>query len=272
MTRRRGEAVRRSLAERADKFELYERSVQDTDFDIRFIRRVFRRLRGGTPRRLREDFCGTAKLCADWVRRHPSHEAVGLDLHGPTLAWGRRRHVEPLGEAARRVTLLERNVLDGAGRAVDVTVAFNFSYWVFLERSSLRRYFESVHRDLGAAGLFFLDIHGGPDAQRALEEETEHEGFTYVWEQAPMDALSARAKRYIHFRFPDGSELRRAFRYDWRIWSLPEVREVLMEAGFQDVLVYWEGADENGEGNGIFRPVRRAENEDSWIAYIVGVR
>ncbi len=29
--------------------------------------------------------------------------------------------------------------------------------------------------------------------------------------------------------------LRRAFRYHWRLWTLPEVREMLLAAGFDDV-------------------------------------
>lgn len=29
--------------------------------------------------------------------------------------------------------------------------------------------------------------------------------------------------------------LRRAFRYHWRLWTLPELREMLLAAGFDDV-------------------------------------
>ena len=29
--------------------------------------------------------------------------------------------------------------------------------------------------------------------------------------------------------------LRRAFRYDWRLWTVPELREMLLAAGFHDV-------------------------------------
>jgi hypothetical protein len=35
-----------------------------------------------------------------------------------------------------------------------------------------------------------------------------------------------------YFAHREGSALRDAFRYDWRIWSLPELRDLLNEAGF----------------------------------------
>lgn len=259
-------------ARTADPHDLYERSVQDTSFDIRFLRRVFRKERGREPWALREDFCGTGQLCAHWVRSHPLRTAVGLDLDAATLAWGERRHLAPLGEIGKRAQLLQRNVLDGAGTPVDVTVAFNFSYCIFRQREEMLRYFRRVHGDLGPEGIFCLDIHGGPDAQVETEEVKRLDGFDYVWEQLPMDAVTARAVRHIHFRFRDGTEIKRAFTYDWRIWTLPELRDLLEEAGFARVDVYWEGDDGDGGGNGVFRKVLHAENEASWIAYVVALR
>jgi SAM-dependent methyltransferase len=262
----------RLSAKNADKFRLYEESVQDTHSDIQFIQRVFKKERQREPRDLREDFCGTAKLCADWVHRHPERTAVGLDLHEPTLRYAQRRHIAPLGSQASRVHLLQRDVLEGTTDRFDVILAFNFSYSVFKTRRELLRYFQVVHRDLKPGGGFFLDLYGGPEAQNEVVETTRMNGFTYVWEQKPLDAVSGWGKRYIHFRFTDGSEMKRAFTYDWRLWSLPELRDLLDEAGFASNEVYWEGADEDGEGNGIFRKVRRVDNEDSWIAYLVGWR
>ena len=56
----------------------------------------------------------------------------------------------------------------------------------------------------------------------------------------------------IHFKFPDGSKIKRAFSYTWRLWTAPELRDMLLDAGFRNVTVYWEGEDDNGEGNGEF--------------------
>jgi len=258
----------RTLAARADKHELYEQAVQETSADIRLIRRAFRRRNDREPESLREDFCGTAKLCADWVQRQPRRTAVGLDLDAETLAWGRKRHLAPLGAAQSRVVLLHRDVMQGTGRRFDVVAAFNFSYWILQTRAELCRYFSAARAELVGDGLFVLDIYGGPEAQRGLVEQRRLSGFTYVWEQGPVDAVSHRCQRTIHFRFKDGSRMRRAFVYDWRLWSLPEVIDALRDAGFAEVDVHWESADARGRGTGVFRTVTSVENEDAWVAYL----
>ena len=119
-------------------------------------------------------------------------------------------------------------------------------------------------------GAFFIDIHGGVESVESLEEIQEFDGYEYVWDQEAFDPINGTALRYIHFRFPDGSEIERAFQYDWRIWTLPELTDLLREAGFSGVEVYWEGDDGDGEGNGIFTKTDEVENELSWVAYLVG--
>ena len=96
--------------------------------------------------------------------------------------------------------------------------------------------------------MFFLDAFGGPDASDLTKEKTKIDGFTYIWEQAEFEPVTRRILCHIHFKFPDGSKIKRAFTYDWRLWTLPELRELLIEAGFARVRVYWEGDD--GEGGG----------------------
>ncbi len=51
--------------------------------------------------------------------------------------------------------------------------------------------------------------------------------------------------------------------------TLPEITEMLTEAGFK-ATVYWEQADEDGEGNGEFIAQTEGEADAGWIAYIVG--
>jgi hypothetical protein len=259
-------------AKTANKHVLYEASVQDTSADMPFIERVFRKERGRLPRSLREDFCGTARLCADWVAGHRERTAVGLDLHAPTLAWGTETHLAKLPEDRRaRVQLLELDVIEGHPEPQDVAVAFNFSYCCILSRAQMLAYCRRAKETLVQDGIFFLDIHGGTEVFEAMEERTRHKGFTYVWDQRPYDAIGGLAERHIHFEFPDGSALRPAFSYDWRLWHLPELRDILLEAGFSRVDTYWEGVAADGTGNGVFRRRERAENELSWIAYLVAI-
>jgi hypothetical protein len=61
-----------------------------------------------------------------------------------------------------------------------------------------------------------------------------------------------------------------AFDYYWRLWTLPEIREVLEEAGFSQVDIYWEGTvEETGEGDGIYEPAEVGDADPGWICYIV---
>jgi hypothetical protein len=263
----------RLTARTADPRELYEQSVQDPASDVRILTRWFLRERGRKPLSLREDFCGSAFLCAEWIRSDRRRTAVGVDLDRAPMAWGRRRHFTPdapKGADGSRMRFLRANVLSRvAAPRVDLLCAFNFSWCTFRERPQLIRYFQRAREGLKRDGLFALDIHGGPDSLAKLQDEQRMGGFTYVWDQGPLDPITHRTVRRIHFRFPDGTRLRDVYRYDWRAWMLPETREALREAGFRRVDVLWEDFDERGEGNGVFRRTEHAFNEDSWVAYLL---
>ena len=271
-----GRAGRRAptLAARADRHALYEKSVQNAEAEIDFVDTTFRALRGRRARWLREDFCGTANVCAEWVRRRRDNVAIGVDLDASVLAWGREHHIDPLSPAARkRVRLLEANVLTAKARHVDVLLAMNFSYWIFKTREQMREYFGTVRRNLVKDGLFVLDCYGGYDAFRVLKEPRKVGRFTYVWEQASYNPLTGDMTCHIHFKFKDGSSLKQAFSYEWRLWTLPEIRELLTEAGFKQVIVYTQGWDEkSGEPNGEFSPAETADPDAGWISYIVAVK
>lgn len=256
------------MAATADPYDLYERSVQDTEVTIDLIDRMYRGRHGRLALSMREDFCGTAQLSTDWVLSHPERTAVGLDIDRTTLDWARRHNLPRAPGADGRIELIERDVLAGAdGRLFDVVAALNFSYFTFHERRTLVAYLRSVHRSLVDGGLMLLDMHGGPDAQFKLEETTDFDGFDYVWEQDVFDPINNRAVCRIHYRFPDGSELRDAFTYDWRVWSIPELRDALVEAGFSAVDVWWDDYEEGDPS-----PRTRAENQEGWVAYVAAWR
>lgn len=258
------------MADRADRLELYEAAVHTPDAEVDFIRDTYRQLRGRRPLTFREDFSGPASAACEWVRRGPRCRAIGVDIEPHVLAWGREHRLSRLAPSARRrVRLVNANVLDVTTSRVDAIAALNFSYWVFKERAVLLRYLRNAHRALKRDGLLFLDAFGGYDASREMEEFTSLRRFTYVWDQAEYRPVTGDLVCHIHFRFPDKSRIDKAFTYEWRLWTLPELRELLAEAGFRRATVYWEGDDGDGGGNGEFKPELRGDADAGWVAYIV---
>jgi SAM-dependent methyltransferase len=252
---------------------LYQRAVQAPEADARFYDRWFQRYAGRPLRVLREDFCGTAVLACHHVKRHRDNRALGVDLHWPTLAWGRIHNVRPLldDEQRTRLTLLQQNVLDVRRPLADAILALNFSYSVFKQRAQLLAYLKNCHRSLRKGGVLFLDAWGGPDVLQRKTDKTRHRGFVYEWEQRAYDPISHDIVCAIHFAFPDGSRLRDAFVYEWRLWTLAELRELFAEAGFAKIDVLWEGTDhKTGGGNGVFRKTVRGGMDEAWIAIVVG--
>ena len=99
------------------------------------------------------------------------------------------------------------------------------------------------------------------------------EGFTYVWDQFRYDPITHDATCHIHFHFRDGSKIRRAWTYEWRLWTIGELRDLLEEAGFASTTVYWEGTElATNEPNGVFRPREHADEDPAWIAYVVAAK
>ena len=286
-TRPRRRPRRRAAAQMprpvADRHLLYTPAVQHVDHDLDALEQIYRRRNGRSPRRVREDFCGTAALACEWVRRGPRRVAWGVDLDAPTLRWARERRLPALGAAAKRVTLLRGDVRRVITPRVDLVLALNFSYWVFHERAALVDYFRAARRALARGGLFCLDLFGGSDATRMLVEKRQVPAsrgpggerippFRYEWEQADFNPVDHRIVCHISFRLRDRRRMRRAFTYDWRMWTLPEIRDALAEAGFRESIVYlqdWD--DEAHEALGSYSARRRFENQLTWLAFVAAV-
>ena len=258
------------MADGADRYLLYQNSVQDAPADAAFLDDEFHRRRRRRPVSLREDFCGSAALACEFVARRPDSRAIGVDLDPAPLAWGREHNVAQLSRAEqKRIELVESDVLDVEAPRVDLIAAMNFSYWIFETRERMRTYFEHVRNALNEDGLFFVDAYGGSDCHEEKEYAREEDGFDFIWDQVAFDPVSGRMRCAIHYEFADGSRLHNAFRYQWRFWSLPELRELLAESGFSKTIVLWEGADDNGDGNGVFEEVTEGSADETWIAYLV---
>ena len=140
---------RKLTARTADKHVLYQESVQSPESDARFFTRYFKKVAGRPLRILREDFCGTALLCCEFVRLSRDNIAIGVDLDAPTLRWAHVHNLSRLPPPMRdRVHLVRANVLDLRRPRVDAVAALNFSYSVFKTRADLGRYLKNARRSL----------------------------------------------------------------------------------------------------------------------------
>ena len=272
-------AARPTLAERADKHALYQVSVQSPGVDIEFFEAEFARYRGRKPLRLREDFCGTALLSTAWCKSDPKRTALGVDLDGATLEWGRVHNLEPAGpEVAKRVKLAQADVRETRFQKVDLTLAMNFSYCVFHTRDQLQEYFAAAREGLVRDGVLALEVYGGTESMSVMSEERPVKGgATYIWEQEKFSPIDHHTLCHISWRFKDDSVLTRAFTYDWRLWTLPELRELLLAAGFKQVKIYFErvDGDEDDEfltGTGEFIEQTEIDNQEAWLAYVIALK
>jgi hypothetical protein len=263
------ETAKASMAVKADRYKLYESSVQCAETEVDFVEYEFKKLRGRRPALLREDFCGTAAVCFEWASRGQENTAIGVDIDGEVLNWANENHLPLLkGTARSKVKLIRGDVLKVSTPQQDVILAMNFSYWLFKERKILLAYFRKVRKNLELDGIFFLDCFGGSDAYRELKERTKLDGFTYVWDQAAYNPVNSDISCHIHFHFPDKSKLERAFTYDWRLWTLPEIRELLLDAGFSEVIIYAQAIDPVTEEPSQMEPVLSMDADLGWIAYV----
>lgn len=274
----------RLTAAKADRHVLYEGAVQSPEFCLGFAERTFRRLRKRPLKTIREDFCGTAAIACEWVRSRPDRVAYGVDLDQPTLDWCRENHLPHLEEAAERLHLIYGDVLTAKAPKVDGILALNFSYYLWKTREGVRRYFQAARRNLKPDGILFLDVFGGPESMKACQEPRKIltaltpdgdpiEPYTYVWDQARYNHITHEILCHIHFKFRDGTQMKKAFTYDWRLWTPPELQELLLEAGFRDTGIYLEGWDEKAKDtDSVFRRRTFYDDMDAWIGYIVGVK
>lgn len=257
------------------KYDLYEEAVQAPEFEIEFIQKAARVFGIPRPHRLKEDFCGTFYLSSEWVKSNPKNTSTALDLDPVPLAYGAQKHFAALSpDQQRRLDPRRQDVRRPVLKNFDVNYAGNFSYFLFQDRAELKRYFQAVYRSLRLGGIFLFDVVGGseirdPNLERTRKRHPVHGAFTYVWELKRFDILTHRAEYAIHFQLPGGKWMKNAFRYDWRNWSLPELREVLKECGFGRIEVFCEGETRSGDGDGVFRPVKSDKESASWIAIIV---
>ncbi|PIA16573.1 hypothetical protein COEREDRAFT_97433 [Coemansia reversa NRRL 1564] len=272
----------KTMAEMADKHQLYMQAVQNPRKEVRNLDSIYRTLsarfltdvdrldddgplhcqrRGAMT--LREDFCGTAVLCAEWVRARavPDRRAYGVDIDSEVVdyAW---KHVLCSSDYDNdsRARVICSDVMDVHARdtapdssaimwipRVDVIAAFNFSVCYFHQRSDLVRYLKHSLANLNDFGLLFCDLFGGSEITQPLVSRIRDLGsFKYLFRQHNYDLCTNTVQISLGFKMKDGSMLKDCFSYRFRLYSLCELKEAMLEAGFDHVSV-WTSTKKNPE-------------------------
>ena len=119
---------RPSLARRADKYALYQKSVQTPEVDVRLFRRFYKENFGKRePLVMREDFCAAASMACEWVKSSYPRVAHGVDLDPEPLEWGRRHNISALRPRYQdRIHLHQGDVRTIRTPPADVVNALNF--------------------------------------------------------------------------------------------------------------------------------------------------
>lgn len=277
-----------------DRHDLYELCAQNPPRDARLIHAIWADGLRRVPSKpvLAEDFCGTAALSAAWCEAFPNGSAIAVDIDPPTIAAAKSR-----GRSHAQLHLLRTDVLK-VTKAADVIAVLNFSICEWHTRQQLVTYLTHARRRLSRGGAIICDLYGGPDAflpsvttQSVPLPRPPHPSadrfaalprgtrIRYTWEQREADPFSSRVINAMHFeiRAPQSRPhiLQNAFVYDWRLWSVAELQDAMLDAGFKRVQVYPRtiGAMDS-EGNYYTRPIEAPEealtDSRSFNVFVVG--
>lgn len=261
------------------RHDLYEACVQSPGDTVPLLRAIH----GGDPRVLGEDFAGTAALSRAWVLAVPEGRAVAVD-HDPGVLDEAAARARAAGVPEDRIVLRSGDVRGEPGPdepVPDVVYAGNFSIGELHARADLLAYLRHARGRLAPGGVFACDLYGGESAFMIGSAERPEPGpdggsIVYTWEQREADPLTGRVVNALHFEALDaeGSSLGTmadAFLYHWRLWSVPELRDAMEEAGFRSTEVHARVPDALDESeNAYVHPIEDPDElEDSFDVLLV---
>lgn len=251
-------------------FELYELAVTNPGPMCRFLAAAWRdqqlRTRRASPT-LREDFSGSGALARAWAAQIGLAIAVDKDAKA-IKACGRHE----------QFAAIQADVMECTAKA-DVIAATNFAAGYWHERLDLLAYLRHARMHLNSRGIFCCDLYGGSDAFHPCVTKVPLRGpggekIEYHWEQVAAYPQISRVENAIHFKVGKRPLIRNAFTYDWRLWSIAEMRDCMLEAGFSQVRIFDRLGDAvDGEGNLFIRELGpREEMDDPFVVYVVASR
>jgi hypothetical protein len=267
-----------------DKFLLYELAVTNAQPLARFFDGLVDDPRPRAPLLLAEDFSGAAALARAWCALSPRHHALAIDRDARVLA--RCPNTPRLATIARDA----RSPAHRDSPRAHIIAATNFPIGYWHSRRDLLTYLRAARSRLRPKGLLACDVYGGSDAMTPsttrvrVRVPPEHRArlgcssFIYEWRQVSGDRATNLVHNAIDFASIAGARpswrIRGAFAYHWRLWSIPELRDAMLEAGFARVDVYdrlGHAIDQHGRVHAT--PLREGEPlDDPYVAYVIARR
>ncbi|KAJ3044228.1 hypothetical protein HDV00_002906 [Rhizophlyctis rosea] len=238
----------RPLAEQIDVHTCYQEAVQLPQAEVENLVNMYGEAQRDfgqadelgqykKPTLLREDFCGTAILCRAFCKSHVEREAVGVDLDESVIKYAREVTLAE-GPESERVRVVHGNVLSTPMELkvskVDIIAGLNYGCFYFKKRADLVKYLTNSRMGLREGGVLIVDVFGGARVTGSVGRLVRREfgKFSYFFEQKPFEVMTNTARVHLHFRFEDGSWLKDAFEYDFRAYTIIEIKEAMLEAGF----------------------------------------
>jgi SAM-dependent methyltransferase len=232
---------------------------------------MLRAIHGRDPKLLGEDFAGTAALSRHWIANVAGGEAVAVDIDAETLGVaGTHPKLQTIVGDVHRVNA-----------KVDCLFVGNFSIGYLHTRDDLIKYLGHAKSRLKENGVFVCDTYGGETAYIRGNSDRDvplQNGLIckYRWEQREADPISGMVTNAIHFRVFAGDEviadMHDAFIYRWRLWSLPELSDAMLQVGFVSTDIYSNLPDAvDDEGDAFAEPITDPDwLGDSFIVCVAG--
>jgi len=216
-------------------YDLYTLAFQDPAKDMSVLAEKFKDRFGHEAVILREDFCGSFANCLEWIRVRSQNVAIGIDIDPELAEFADSKCLSLEEHENSRFSYIAGDVLEANLPKAHIVAALNSSFCVFKRRQQFMDYLQKCFESFEAAGMIALETYCGPDSQNIGFDEIAIDDHTAIWEQAEFDPVTNYCRNYIHFRLEDGSRIKKAFEYDWRLWSPAECIDLLEEVGFKDI-------------------------------------
>ncbi|QQE11073.1 hypothetical protein JD969_16455 [Planctomycetota bacterium] len=267
-----------------DPLFLYQHAVQHPDAEAEFLERIYMHYFDDTrPTTLREDFAGTCAISTSWVNMDQDNRALAVEIDYPTAVWADQNVTELLKDRAEDVIILVDDVINISEPQTDIVASLNFSALIYHKRKELVAYLKHARQSLTDQGIFVMDIFGGIGSttlgiqERSLQlhipNHIDPQKVTYQWEQRSYNPDNHKIDCRIHFVLPNGTEMKDAFKYDWRLWSLNDLQEMMLEAGFDYSEIWCDKYDSfSNQSDNHYLPAKNYPDRTDWIVYVVGIK